>query len=76
MEIMKGKEKKARKGGGEGEGGDAEDSRAVIGMREGKRAVAIEDLRKAVDKKECLREVAKADVEFARLLDTPEFQAL
>ncbi len=76
VEVLNGNYDNARKALGNCECADAEYLRAVIAMKEGKSAEAIEYLRKAVDKKECLREAAKSDVEFARLFDTPEFQAL
>ena len=76
VEVLNGNYDNAIKALGNCECADAEYLRAVIAMKEGKSAEAIEYLRKAIDKKECLREVAKSDVEFARLFDTPEFQAL
>ena len=51
---------------------DSEYLRAIIAMREG----AISYLRNAIALKPSLREAAKTDVEFARLFNSPEFQAL
>lgn len=76
VEVLNGNYDNARKALGECKCADAEYLRAVISMREGDSQGAISYLRSAIELKPALKEQAQSDVEFARLFDTAEFQAL
>lgn len=76
VEVLNGNYANAKKALGNAQNADAEYLRAVIAMREGDSQGALNYLRKAIALKPSLSQVSKADVEFARLFNSPEFQAL
>lgn len=76
VEVLNGNYANAKKALGNAQNADAEYLRAVIAMREGDSQGALSYLRKAIALDPALRQVAKSDVEFARLFNSPEFQAL
>lgn len=76
VEVLNGNYANAKKALGNAQNADAEYLRAVIAMREGDSQGALSYLRKAIALDPALSQVAKTDVEFARLFNSPEFQAL
>ena len=71
VEVLNGNYANAKQALGNCKCADSEYLRAIIAMREGDSY-----LRNAIALKPSLREAAKTDVEFARLFNSPEFQAL
>ncbi len=76
VEVLNGNYANAKKALGTCKCADSEYLRAVIAMREGDSNGAINYLRSAIAINPALKDVAQNDVEFARLFNTPEFQAL
>lgn len=76
VEVLNGNYANAKQALGNCKCADSEYLRAIIAMREGDSQGAISYLRNAIALKPSLREAAKTDVEFARLFNSPEFQAL
>ena len=76
VEVLNGNYAKAKQALGNCKCADSEYLRGVIAMREGDSQGALSYLRNAIALKPSLREAAKNDVEFARLFNSPEFQAL